>query len=99
MLLQPAELGGPRPASQMSTLIGIFIVVLSILTGLATYTILTGLTPVIPTTNIILWLLAGNLVLVAAMVGMILWQAWTLILARRKRQAGAGLHIRLVSLF
>jgi two-component system nitrogen regulation sensor histidine kinase NtrY len=83
----------------MSALIGIFIVVLSILTGLATYTILTGLTPVVPTPNIILWLLAGNLVLVVAMVGMILWQAWTLVLARRKRQAGAGLHIRLVSLF
>ncbi len=98
-MLQPVEIEDPRPARRFTALIGVSLVVLSILTGLATYTILTGLTPVKPTPTIIVWLLAGNLVLVVAMVVLILWQVWSLVSARRKREAGAGLHIRLVSLF
>src|SRR5262245_17775592 len=80
-------------------MVGIAVVCLSILAGLATYTILTGLSPIKPTPDIITWLLGGNLVLVMIMVGMILWQIWSLALARKRGTAGAGLHIRLVSLF
>jgi two-component system, NtrC family, nitrogen regulation sensor histidine kinase NtrY len=98
-MLQSVDIESPRPARRISALIGISLVALSILTGLATYTILTGLTPVKPTPRIIVWLLAGNLLLVLAMVTMILWQVWSLVSARRKQEAGAGLHIRLVSLF
>jgi two-component system nitrogen regulation sensor histidine kinase NtrY len=68
---------------------GIAVVCLSILAGLATYTILTGLSPIKPTPDIITWLLIGNLVLVMIMVGMILWQVWLLIVARRRGTAGA----------
>jgi two-component system, NtrC family, nitrogen regulation sensor histidine kinase NtrY len=85
--------------SRLPGIAGIVVVCLSILAGLATYTILTGLSPIKPTPDIITWLLGGNLVLVMIMVGMILWQMWLLIIARRRGTAGAGLHIRLVSLF
>ncbi|WP_119274200.1 sensor histidine kinase NtrY-like [Taklimakanibacter deserti] len=85
--------------SRLPGIVGIAVVCLSILAGLATYTILTGLSPIKPTPDIITWLLGGNLVLVLIMVGMILWQVWSLIIARRRGTAGAGLHIRLVSLF
>lgn len=85
--------------SPLPGIIGIVVVCLSILAGLATYTILTGLSPIKPTPDIITWLLGGNLVLVLLMVAMILWQIWSLIAARRRGTAGAGLHIRLVSLF
>src|SRR5437588_32346 len=98
-MLQPANTDSLRPAKRLPALIGISLVALSILTRLATYTVLTGLTTVKPTPNILVWLLAGNLVLVLAMVVLILWQAGSLVAARRKREAGAGLHIRLVSLF
>src|SRR5262249_31357173 len=98
-MLQAAEIERSRPARRLLAAIGISLVALSILVGLATYTILTGLTPVKPTPRIIIWLLIGNLVLVLAMVVMILWQVGLLISARRRREAGAGLHIRLVSLF
>ncbi|MFL5260344.1 MAG: ATP-binding protein [Hyphomicrobiales bacterium] len=98
-MLKAMEVDEARPARRLTALIGASLVALSILAGLATYTILTGLTPVKPTPGIIQWLLAGNLVLVLAMVILILWQVWLLVSARRKRQAGAGLHIRLVSLF
>lgn len=80
-------------------MIGIAVVSLSIAVGLATYTILTGLSPIKPTPDVITWLLGGNLVLVLIMVGMILSQIWSLIAARKRGTAGAGLHIRLVSLF
>ena len=85
--------------SRLPGIIGIVVVCLSILAGLTTYTILTGLSPIKPTPDIITWLLGGNLALVLIMVGMILWQVWSLIAARRRGTAGAGLHIRLVSLF
>jgi two-component system nitrogen regulation sensor histidine kinase NtrY len=85
--------------SRLPGIVGIAVVCLSILAGLATYTILTGLSPIKPTPDIITWLLGGNLVLVLIMVGMILWQVWSLVIARRRGTAGAGLHIRLVSLF
>lgn len=85
--------------SRLPTMAGILVVCLAILSGLATYTILTGLSPIKPTPDIITWLLAGNAALVLMMIGMILWQIWSLIAAKRRATAGAGLHIRLVSLF
>ncbi|QIG51177.1 PAS domain-containing sensor histidine kinase [Nordella sp. HKS 07] len=85
--------------SRLPAMAGVVVVVLAILSGLATYTILTGLSPIKPTPDIITWLLGGNLALVLIMIGMILWQMWSLLVAKRRGTAGAGLHIRLVSLF
>lgn len=85
--------------SRLPTMAGVVVVCLSILAGLATYTILTGLSPIKPTPDIITWLLGGNLALVLIMIGLILWQIWSLIASKRRGTAGAGLHIRLVSLF
>src|SRR5690349_17600582 len=85
--------------SRLPAMAGVVVVCLAILSGLATYTILTGLSPIKPTPDIITWLLAGNAALVLIMIGMILWQIWSLIAAKKRGTAGAGLHIRLVSLF
>jgi two-component system nitrogen regulation sensor histidine kinase NtrY len=78
---------------------GLVLVTLAILVGLATFTILTGLTPIVPDREAVVWLLSVNAGLVLAMAGMIAWQVWQLIQERRRGIAGAGLHIRLVSLF
>ncbi|MGE3875682.1 MAG: ATP-binding protein [Parvibaculaceae bacterium] len=99
MALTEVETDRHSRLSRLPGMVGIAVVCLSILAGLATYTILTGLSPIKPTPDIITWLLGGNLVLVMIMVGMILWQVWSLVIARRRGTAGAGLHIRLVSLF
>ncbi|MGE3829467.1 MAG: ATP-binding protein [Parvibaculaceae bacterium] len=99
MTTEAAEIHRFPRTTRLSGYAGIAVVALSIVAGLSTYAILTGLSPIKPTPQIITWLLAGNLVLVVAMVGMILWQLWSLALARRRGTAGAGLHIRLVSLF
>jgi two-component system nitrogen regulation sensor histidine kinase NtrY len=73
--------------------------VLSLCSGLATYLILTGLTPILPTQTVVVGVLLINVVLVLAMLGIIAWQVTGLWLARRRHVAGAQLHIRIVSLF
>ena len=78
---------------------GLIIVSLSLISGLATYLILTGLTPIVPRNEVVLGVLFINLVLVVAMVVVIavqklgLWRAW------KKKVAGARLHVRIVALF
>src|SRR5215470_10935027 len=79
--------------------IGLIIVSLSLIFGLATYLILTGLTPIVPRNEIVLGVLFINLLLVVAMVVVIavqmagLWRAW------KRKVAGARLHARIVALF
>ncbi len=75
------------------------VVLASILCGLATYVILTGLTPIKPTQPLVITLLIANLALVTAMAGLIGWQMLRLFMARRRGIAGASLHIRMVGLF
>ncbi len=78
---------------------GMSIVVLALISGLATYLILTGVTPISPTQNVVRSLFAVNLVVVLIMLGMIGWQVFQLWRARQQGIAGARLHVRLVSLF
>jgi two-component system nitrogen regulation sensor histidine kinase NtrY len=79
--------------------LGAALVCLSILSGIATYVILTGLTPIVPTHTVVVSVLLVNGVLVLAMIAMIAWQMTDLWTARRQQQAGARLHIRIVGLF
>ncbi len=79
--------------------IGLFVMMAALGSGLATYVILTGLTPIVPTHRVVVGMLLLNLVLVLAMVMIIAWQVTGLWLARRRQDAGAQLHVRIVSLF
>ena len=79
--------------------LGLIIMELSLCAGLATYLVLTGLTPIVPTQQVVVTTLLINAVLVAAMIGLIAWQVTGLWLARRRHEAGAQLHVRIVSLF
>ncbi len=78
---------------------GLVVVVLSLFSGFATYLILTGLTPIVPTHSVVVSVLLVNALLVLAMIGMIAWQVMGLWSARRRQAAGARLHVRIVSLF
>jgi two-component system nitrogen regulation sensor histidine kinase NtrY len=80
-------------------MLGLITMVLSLCSGLATYLILTGLTPIVPTQTVVVGVLLINSLLVLAMVGIIAWQVTGLWLARRRHVAGAQLHVRIVSLF
>ncbi len=79
--------------------IGLVVVILAVVSGLATYLILTGLTPIVPRNNIVLTALFINVVLILAMMGVIAWQAVGLWRAWRDQVAGARLHVRIVALF
>jgi two-component system nitrogen regulation sensor histidine kinase NtrY len=78
---------------------GFGLVVLSIASALTTFAILTGLTSINPTSEVIGALLLMSAVLVFSMAAMVLGQVFFLIKERRRGTAGAGLHIRLISLF
>ncbi len=91
--------GSLNQASRRTFLFGLVIVLLSLAAGFATYAILTGLTPIIPTHGVVVTMLLINVVLVLAMVGVIAWQVRSLWIARRRQAAGSRLHVRIVSLF
>ena len=89
----------PVRSRRLPFTLGLITMVLSLCSGFATYAILTGLTPIVPTHLVVVGVLLINLVLVLAMLGIIAWQVGALWLARRRQVAGAQLHARVVSLF
>ena len=88
-----------RARRRLPFTLGLITMVLSLCSGLATYVILTGLTPIVPTHLVVVGVLLINLMLVLAMVIIIAWQVTGLWLARQRQVAGAQLHVRIVSLF
>jgi two-component system nitrogen regulation sensor histidine kinase NtrY len=79
--------------------IGLIVVVLSLISGLATFLILTGLTPIVPRGEVVAVVYFLNIVLIIAMVAVLAWQAIGLLQAWRYKVAGARLHVRIVALF
>jgi len=79
--------------------IGLVLVLLSLVSAFATYLILTGLTPIPPRNEVVLGVLALNIVLIVTMIALLTWQVLGLARAWRKRTPGARLHIRIVGLF
>ncbi len=79
--------------------IGLWTVVLSLLSALLTFLILTGLTPIIPTSGVVLSALFVNVILIAAVIAVIATQVSGLITAWREKVPGARFHIRIVLLF
>ena len=79
--------------------VGLVVVSLSVVWALATFLILTNLTPIAPRDEVVYVVLFVNLLLIVAMVAVIavqavgLWRAW------EKKVAGARLHARIVGLF
>ena len=79
--------------------IGFVVVALSLVAALATYLILTGLTPIAPRDDIVLAALLINVLLISAMIGIIAWQFYGMWRAWRAKLPGARLHVRIVLLF
>ena len=78
---------------------GLSLVLLSLVSALATYLILTGLTPIAPSGEVVLAVLFVNVILIGAMIALLAWQVVGLTRAWRQRIPGARLHIRIVALF
>lgn len=97
---EAADSGMPLPSTSRRTIsLGFALMVASLVSGLATYLVLTGLTPIVPRSDVVVTVLFVNGVLIVAMLAIIasqlasLWHAW------RERVPGARLHVRIVVLF
>ena len=98
-MLKPSDLQMPRFFKGASAWAALGLVVLGTLLGVTTFLVLTGLTPIDPSPIVNFWLLLSNVVVVVLMAVVVIFQLLQLTWARRNGMPGAGLHIRLISLF
>src|SRR5258706_9587928 len=76
-----------------------FAVGLALLSAFLTFVVLTGLTPIEPTREVVVSFLLINGATILVLVGIIVREVWQMIQARRRGRAAARLHIQIVSLF
>jgi two-component system nitrogen regulation sensor histidine kinase NtrY len=88
--------GPSRPAARW---LGPFAVALALLSALTTFLVLTGLTPILPTHEVVVSVLLANAVTMILLLAVIGWELWLILQARRQGRAGARLHIRIIGLF
>src|SRR5690349_10100058 len=78
---------------------GLAMVLLALLSGVVTFLVLTGLTPFEPNYQVLASLLLLNVAFALALVILIGVEILGLMKARKRRQAGAALHMRVIGLF
>jgi two-component system nitrogen regulation sensor histidine kinase NtrY len=76
-----------------------FAVGLALLSAFLTFVVLTGLTPIEPTREVVVSFLLINGATILVLVGIIVREVWQMIQARRRGRAAARLHVQIVSLF
>ena len=75
------------------------IIVAAVLSSIATFLILNGLTPIVPTDKVVLAALGVTAALVLVIVGIVGFQVFKLLKARYRQAAGAGLHFQIAGVF
>jgi two-component system, NtrC family, nitrogen regulation sensor histidine kinase NtrY len=83
----------------MSGIFGALIVAFALVSALATFLVLSGVTPVAPVHEVVVGLFVFNGLLILILVGIVAAETMTLVRARRAGAAAAGLHVRIVGLF
>ena len=91
--------GAAEPRFALGGRLGGAVVALALVCGFATYLILTGLTPIVPTHQVVVSMLLFNIVLIITMLAMVGWRVLELWRARKRQAAAARLHTRIVGLF
>jgi two-component system, NtrC family, nitrogen regulation sensor histidine kinase NtrY len=76
-----------------------FAVVIALLSALLTFVVLTGLTPLEPTRQVVRTFLMINAATILLLVGIIVHEVWQMVQARRRGRAAARLHVQIVGLF
>jgi two-component system nitrogen regulation sensor histidine kinase NtrY len=97
-----APLSGPSDAASTRLsqwVLELSIGLVSLLTALATYVVLSGAGPVEPSPQTVGILLLINVMLAIALVSAIVWRLYNLSHSRGSGVAGAQLHVRLVTVF
>ena len=96
-----AELAAAATAApgRVARLLGVFAVALALLSALATFLVLANLTPIPPTHDVVTSVLLCNAATMLLLLGVIAWEIWRVVQARRRGRAGSRLHVRIVALF
>jgi two-component system nitrogen regulation sensor histidine kinase NtrY len=76
-----------------------FAVGLALLSAFLTFVVLTGLTPIAPTSAVVVTFLLINTATILLLVVIIVREVWQVVQARRRGKAAARLHVQIVSLF
>jgi len=76
-----------------------FAVVIALLSAVLTFVVLTGLSRIEPTPQVVGSFLLLNAATILLLVGIILHEVWLVMQARRRGRAAARLHIQIVGLF
>ena len=74
-------------------------VLLALVTALASFVILIGMTPLVPSQDVVIIVLCINGLMSLIIVGIIGREVWRIVKARRRGRAAARLHVRVVGLF
>src|SRR3954466_6109145 len=93
-----ANSAAPAPG-RSARVLGLIAVALALVSALATFVVLANFTPIAPTHEVVLTLLAVNAFTVLFLIGIIGYEVWRVFQARRRGRAGARLHVRIVALF
>jgi two-component system, NtrC family, nitrogen regulation sensor histidine kinase NtrY len=96
MLDSPAA---ERRSWSLRRLLAIVAVVLALLSAFLTFVVLTGLTPIVPTHEIVVGFLAINSATILLLLTIIGVEVWQVIQARRRGRAASRLHVQTVALF
>jgi two-component system nitrogen regulation sensor histidine kinase NtrY len=91
--------GGGSGLKLASGILGPLAVGLALLSAAVTFLVLTGLTPVLPTHEVVVTVLLANVATVLILLAIIAREVALIVQARRRGRAGARLHVRIVGLF
>ncbi len=86
-------------APKLATILGPAAVLLALLSAAVTFLVLTGLTPVVPTHEVVVTVLLVNAAAALILLAVIGREVWQIVQARRRGRAGARLHVRIIGLF
>src|SRR5207245_7424859 len=71
----------------------------ALLSAFLTFVVLSGLTPIEPTRQVVYSFLLINAATILLLVAIIIREVWQVVQARRRGRAAARLHVQIVSLF
>jgi two-component system, NtrC family, nitrogen regulation sensor histidine kinase NtrY len=88
-----------RKGISLRRLLAPFAVAIALLSALLTFVVLTGLTPIEPTPQVVRSFLLINAGTILLLVGIIIREVYHMVLARLRGRAAARLHVQIVGLF
>ncbi|MBV9562766.1 MAG: PAS domain-containing sensor histidine kinase [Bradyrhizobium sp.] len=95
----PFDASASEPKASALKWLAPFAVGIALLSACLTFMVLTGLTPIAPTPEVVQSFYLINVGTILLLVGIILREVWQMVLARRRGRAAARLHVQIVSLF